>query len=379
MKKKILVSTGTRAEYGLLRPLLYKIKKSKKLDLLLVVTGTHLSKKYGHTINEIKKDGFKINSSFKMIPKLDDNYSMALELGKGIIKFSKVFKKFKPDLNVILGDRDEMLASALAASHLNIANVHIHGGDISGGIDEYNRHAITKLSNIHFAASIQSKKRILQLGENPKNVFFTGSPGIDEILDKKITSKNQLEKKIKQKIIGNEILLLYHPVTNQTSQSSKEIKQIFKAIVKSGITTFCISPNSDAGNQTIFNEIEKNTKKYDFIKSYANFSHSDYLGLLNNVGLLLGNSSSGLIEASYFNLPVINIGSRQKNRERGKNVVDVKGQSKLIYEMINRCLNSNKKFKNLKLFGDGKASNKMVKILEDLKINPELIDKQINY
>ena len=271
------------------------------------MTGTHLSKKYGYTINEIKKDGFKINSSFKMIPKIDDNYNMSLELGKGIISFSKIHKKHQPDLNVILGDRDEMLASALSASHLNIPNVHIHGGDVSGGLDEYNRHAITKLSNIHFAASKQSKKRIIKLGENPKYVFFTGSPGIDELFNKNISSKNELEKKLKQNIIGNEILFLYHPVTTQISQTNNRIKQIFKAIIKSNITTFCISPNSDAGNQSIIKEIEKHTQKYDFIKSFTNFSHSDYLGLLNNVGLLLGNSSSGLIEASYFNLPVINI------------------------------------------------------------------------
>ena len=151
MKKKILVTTGTRAEYGILRPLLQKISKSKKLELLLVVTGSHLSQKHGFTIKEIKKDGFKIHKTIDLVPKGNSNYHMAIELGKGIIEFSNIFQKLKPDINLILGDRDEMFASAIAAYHMNIPNAHIHGGDKSGGIDEYTRHAITKISNIHFA------------------------------------------------------------------------------------------------------------------------------------------------------------------------------------------------------------------------------------
>lgn len=158
MKRKIFVTTGTRAEYGLLYPILKQILKSKKLELILIVTGSHLSKKHGYTINEIKKDKIPIHAKIPMIPKDDTNYSMAITLGEGIIRLSKIFKKFNPDINLILGDRDEMLASALVASHLNIPNAHIHGGDISGGIDEYNRHAITKISNIHFAATKKVKK-----------------------------------------------------------------------------------------------------------------------------------------------------------------------------------------------------------------------------
>ena len=160
-RRKILVTTGTRAEYGIFIPVLEKIEMSKKLDLLLVVTGTHNSKKYGMTINEIKKDGFKISKIIKILPKSDTLYSTTQSLGEGIISFSKVFKKLKPDINLILGDRDEMLASAISAYHMNIPNAHIHGGDKSGGLDEYNRHAITKISNIHFPATEKSKKRIL--------------------------------------------------------------------------------------------------------------------------------------------------------------------------------------------------------------------------
>ena len=193
-RRKILVTTGTRAEYGILRPVLKKIHESKKLDLLLVVTGTHNSKKYGMTINEIKKDGFKIYKILRILPKSDTSYSITYSLAETITAFSKIFKKSKPDINVIIGDRDEMLGSAIAAYHMNIPNAHIHGGDRSGGLDEYNRHAITKMSNIHFAATKESLSRILKLGENPKYVFQTGSTSVDEIKNKRITKKRDLEK-----------------------------------------------------------------------------------------------------------------------------------------------------------------------------------------
>ena len=202
-----------------------------------------------------------------MLPKNDTNFSMSNALGKGVMAFTKIFNKLKPDINLILGDRDEMLASTLAAYHLNIPNAHIHGGDKSqGGIDEYNRHAITKMSNIHFAATLKSKQRILKMGENPKFVFHTGSPSIDEIMKKHVTSKKDLEQKYTIKLDGREILLLQHPVTTQTGLSGKQIMNTLKAIVKIGEPTIAIAPNSDAGNKIIFKHLRTFSKKYDFIK-----------------------------------------------------------------------------------------------------------------
>ena len=200
MKKRITVTTGTRSEYGILRPILKEISKSNKLELCLIVTGMHLSKKFGMTINEIKKDGFPISAKINMVPKGNTPFYMAHSLGTGIIQFSKIFQKLKPDINLILGDRDEPFASAISASHMNIVNAHIHGGEVSLGFDEYIRHSITKLSNIHFAVSKKSQKRIIQLGENPKYVFYTGSPSIDEVLYGKKSSKKDLEKKYQLKI-----------------------------------------------------------------------------------------------------------------------------------------------------------------------------------
>ena len=380
MKRRILVTTGTRAEYGILRKLLEEIKNSKKLELVLVVTGSHLLKKHGYTIQEIKDDGFKIDAKIKFDLKKDDVFSNSIALGKLIIDFAKIFKKFKPDINIVLGDRDEMLSSAVAASHMNIPNAHIHGGDVSGGLDEYNRHAITKISNIHFAATQKSKNRILKMGENKKNIFLTGSPSIDDIIKGEITSKKNLEKKYSIKLSGDEILLLQHPVTTQSNESKNQIKNILTAIMKSGKRVLVILPNSDAGNNEIFQEINKIKKKQQVVKIFKTLPRMDYLGLLKNCGILIGNSSSGMIDSSYFGIPVVNIGIRQQNRERGSNVIDVTNYSNnLILKAINQSFKHKNKIHQSKPYGVKDASKKIRSILEVIEINDKLIQKQITY
>ena len=381
-KRKICVTTGTRAEYGLLKPILNEISKSKKLDLYLIVTGMHLSKKHGYTISEIINDGFSVYSKIEMIPKGNSSYFMANSLGKGVIEFSQIFKKLKPDINLILGDRDEAFASALAASHMNIPNAHIHGGDKTmAGIDEYIRHAITKISNLHFAATKKSQQRIIKLGENPKYVYFTGSPGIDEIKNNNITSKIQLEKKYNMKITGDEIILLQHPVTTQIESSKKQIDNTLNAIKKLKKPTICISPNSDAGNFEIFQALQKASSDFSFIRLFQNMPRNDFLGLLSNCSVLVGNSSSGIIEASYFKIPVVNIGIRQKNREKGNNVIDVKDNSILLYNAIKKLFNPKSKHigKLSSIYGSGNTSKKIIKILETIPLNDKLIQKQIMY
>lgn len=383
MKRKISVSTGSRSEYGILRPVLRAITDSKKLELYLIVTGTHLSKKFGMTINEIKKDGFKIFDIVNVLPRGDSTYFMSKSLGEGIIAFSKIFRKLRPDINLILGDRDEILASAFAAYHMNIPNAHIHGGDKSqGGIDEYNRHAITKISNVHFAATKKSKKRILRMGENPKFVFLTGSPSMDEIIMNKITSKEELEKKYKVRFSGNEILLVQHPVTTETELSGEHILNTLKAVVKLGKPIIAIAPNSDAGHKIIFEHLKFYSGKYDFIKMYTSMPHSDYLGMLKNCGVLVGNSSSGMIEASYFGIPIVNVGIRQKGREKGSNVIDVAdGKVNSIHTAVMKAFKRKrrKRLLNKYMYGRGKTSSKIVRYLEKIPLNKELIQKQIFY
>ena len=381
MAKKILVTTGTRAEYGILRPLLKEIQKSKKLKLILIVTGSHLSKKHGYTINEIKKDGFKIDSIIRLSHFRDKNVDVSTTIGDYVINFSKIFQKFKPDINFIIGDRDEMLASAIAASHMNIINAHLAGGDKSGGIDEYNRHAITKLSNIHFANTVNSKKRIIRMGEDPKYVFLTGSPVIDDIFSKKITEKSVLEKKLGVKIMGNEIILIQHPVTTQPKQTEMQITNTLNAIASLKIPTFAIGPNLDSGYKKIFKKLQIFSKKYKFLEVHGSFSRPDFLGLLKNCGVLVGNSSSGIIEASCFSIPVINIGIRQKGREGDKKVIEVNNfQHGLIRKAILKAqkMKNDHKLRIKSIYGDGKSSKRITKLLE--KKYPEKISqKYISY
>jgi UDP-N-acetylglucosamine 2-epimerase (non-hydrolysing)/GDP/UDP-N,N'-diacetylbacillosamine 2-epimerase (hydrolysing) len=381
MKRKISVTTGTRAEYGLLRTVLKEIVKSKKLDLSLIVSGMHLSKEHGLSINEIKKDGFKVYSKVDMIPKGNSGFDMSISVGVGILQFSKLFKKLKPDINLVLGDRDEVLASSIAAYHMNIPNAHIHGGDISGaGIDEYNRHAITKISNIHFPATEKSKNRIIKMGENPKTVFLTGSPSIDEITKNQISNKQTLEKKYGIKFSNNIILLVQHPVTSSSQQTEKYIKNILKAIVKEQKTTIAIAPNSDAGNKIIFSYLKEYSKKYNFIKYYPTIPRVDYLGMLKNCKLLLGNSSSGIIEGSYFDIPIIQIGIRQHNRETGKNIIVSTGYStENISSAIKKALRIKKLKNKKKIYGNGKSSKKIVRVLENISLNNKLINNKMFY
>jgi len=380
-KRKISVTTGTRAEYGILRPILDEITNSRKLQLILIVTGSHLSKKHGLTLNEIKKDGYKIAEKINIIPKNSSEFEVTKSIGSGIILFAKIFRKLKPDINLILGDRDEMFASATAAYHMNIPNAHIHGGDKSGGLDEYTRHAITKISNIHFAATKKSTNRILRMGENPDFVFHTGSPSIDEVLKNKITQKSELERKYKFQITGNEIILLQHPVTTELDKTRIQINETLKAIIRLKKMTIVIGPNLDSGSDIIMKTIIKFSKKYDFIKFYKTFPRSDYLGLIKNCGVLVGNSSSGIIEASLFKKPVVNIGIRQRSRERGHNVIDVEHfNQKSIYHAIKKSLGlKREKLRDISIYGEGNVSKKIVKQLEIIKLNSKLIQKQITY
>ena len=382
MKKiKVAVATGTRAEYGILRPLLHKINQSKKLQLILIVTGSHLSKIHGNTIEEIKKDGFIISAKINMIPKKDNITDTTMAISKGIVGFSKYFKKLKPDLNIIIGDRYEMLASAIVAYHQNIPNIHIHGGDKSGGIDEYTRHAITKISNIHFAATKKSAARIRKMGENPKHVLQTGSLSIVEVMKNKISTLEEINFKYKLNLTGNEILVLQHPDTNEPDKSQEQMLATLKAVMKTKRKVIIIGPNIDTGNNEILKTIQKFSKKYNTVKFFRSLPREDYLGLLKNCKLLIGNSSSGIIESTLFKIPVINIGDRQKGRERGPNVIDVsKFSQKLISVALKKALLIQKSDLRIKyVYGKGHAAEKIVQYLEKINVEQRLLKKEITY
>ncbi|MEK5325857.1 UDP-N-acetylglucosamine 2-epimerase [Aeribacillus sp. FSL M8-0254] len=380
--KKIVVVTGTRADYGIYVPLLKKIEKDPVLELGLIVTGMHLSPIYGYTINEIKADKYKIIGTIDILLQGSTSANMARSIGLGIIGMTQVLETNQPDLLFVLGDRGEMLAAAIAASHLNIPVAHLHGGEVSGSIDESVRHAISKLSHIHFPATAKSAERLKKMGEDEWRIHQVGALRLDTILKASLPSFEEVRDKYGLGFIekNNYFLLVYHPVTTEVHSLKDQIKNVLDALIKHQKPIICILPNSDYGTEEItavYNEYKQSNIK--FIK---NFNHLDYLTVLKHSLALIGNSSSGIIEAASFHVPVLNIGNRQKGRERSGNVVDVTTALEDIEKGLNQVLSESFRqsvSKVSNVYGDGKASDRIVKIIKDLIIDDTILNKIIAY
>jgi len=378
MTRKIAVITGTRAEYGILKPILKRINSHSDLDLYLIVVGMHLSDEFGHTIKEIEKDGFNIYAKLDTLNKEDTGGGMARYIGTTIIKLAEVFENFKPDILLLLGDRGEMLAGAISATCMGTLIAHAHGGETSGSIDEGFRHAISKLAHIHLVATNESKEKLISFGEDSSKIFVVGAPGLDGIF-KDLLPPQKIEEKYSIDLSKPLILLVQHPVVTEMDEASNQIKETLEAIVDLKCQTIVIYPNADAGGRQMIETIEKYKERYPFIKVYKSLPRRDYLSLMNVATVMVGNSSSGIIEAPSFGLPVVNIGTRQKGRFRAGNIIDVSYNKEEIKNAILKAMSDKKfreKVKNIKNpWGDGKASEKIVNILSNIKICKDLLQK----
>ena len=384
-KRKICVVTGTRAEYGLLKPVMEKIKNAENLELQIIVTGMHLLPEFGLTINEIKKDGFKIDAEVPIVIGGDEKISMAMSIGVGVIEISQALHILKPGIVIIFGDRFEALAAAIAASYTGKVVAHISGGDNpQAGYDEYARHAITKLSHIHFASTKKSAERIKKLGEKPEHVFVVGSTALDTIFNKKYKTRKEICQKYCFECSKPLALLVQHPLSINPENAKEEIRTTLEAIVDLNLQCVIIYPNVDPGGRRMIEIIEKYVKSYpNLFRAYKNLPFDEYLDLMKNVDVMIGNSSSGIIESPPFKLPVVNIGERQKGRERAINVIDVPYDKEKIKKAILKALydkNFREKIKNCKNpYGDGKASERIVKILSSIEIDEKLLQKKLTY
>ena len=379
--RKICIITGSRAEYGLLHSLLEKIKKDKNTKLQIIATCMHLLPKFGNTYKEIIKDGFKIDYKVKMPIPSSKPESITGATGLGMIGFSKAFLKLKPDLVVVLGDRFEVLSASFAALSKNIPIAHIHGGESTfGAIDEAIRHSITKMSTWHFAASKVYKKRIIQMGENPKRVYLVGSLGVERIKKIKFLSKTILEKKIKFKFLKKNILITFHPETLSNKSKKESFKNLLYALKKVDDTSIIFTlPNADAGGDKIAKMIKAftklNKKKYIAFKSMGD---KLYLSTMKYSDLVIGNSSSGIIEAPCFNIPTINIGDRQQGRLQAKSIINTKLNKLSISKSLKTAFLKKKKMNNIKNPYEIKnTSKKIFDILKKIKIK-NLIKKKFN-
>lgn len=380
--KKIAVVTGCRSDYGLLRPIIELIAKDKELQLQLFVTGAHLKKKFDLSFKEIEKDGFKITEKIFANVKGDSNYSMSLELAKTIKGFSKAFKKNKPEIVLVLGDRVEIFGAVSVAFYMNISIAHIHGGDKSAGghLDDSIRHSITKLSHLHFAASEKSAMRIKKLGEESWRVNFVGAPGIDSLRKLKLDSEKKIRLKYDLSAKEDYLLVVQHAITTEVNMAGKQIEETLEALKDLKIESVIVYPNADAGGKKIIEIINKYNQP--FIKKHRNIEHTDYISLLKYCSAMVGNSSGALIEAPTFKIPVVNIGNRQKGREKTINVIDCENKKLAIKKSILLAISNDFKRKILRCvnpYGDGHSAEKIVKVLKEIELDKKLLQKQITY
>ncbi|TQE84028.1 UDP-N-acetylglucosamine 2-epimerase [Leptospira noguchii] len=381
MKKKICVITGTRADYGLLRWLILEISKSSKLDLQIIATGMHLSPEFGLTYKEIENDGFLIQKKIEILLSSDSVVGVSKSIGLGLIGFSEAFADLNPDIILVLGDRFEIFSAAVAALISRIPIAHLHGGEVTeGAFDEGIRHSITKMSHFHFVATSEYRNRVIQLGEDPSNVFLVGGMGIDGIRKSNLLKKEELEFSLNIKFKRNNLLITFHPVTLEGSTAKAQMTELLLSLETLSQETGLIftMPNADTDGRIIFELIKKFTSSRSNAWHFTSLGQTFYLSCLQFVDAVVGNSSSGIIEAPSFKIGTINIGDRQKGRLKAKSIIDCEPNKEGIMNALKKLYSSDFQ-KNLSTtinpYGEGGASDKIVKILEELETQEVLKKK----
>lgn len=366
MKKfKVSVVTGTRAEYGLLRPLLFKLKGSEEIEFKLMVTGSHLSGKFGTTKDEIIRDGF---DDFYTIPiPIDDDSKkgMAIATGEAMKQFANLFENYCPDLLVVLGDRFEIFAAVSAAHLMGIRIAHIAGGDVTeGAVDDAIRHCITKMSYLHFPGCEEARKRIIQMGENPDRVFNIGEFGVENCINTDFLDRKELAKSVDFSNINKDYsVVTFHPVTMENNTGIEQVNELIKAMDSIiGMSYLITMANADAGGRDINQKWLEEGKKHKNWKVVTSLGVIKYLSALKYAKLCIGNSSSGLIEAPSLAIPTINIGDRQKGRIQPDSVINCEAKSEEIMKAIEKGLSEEWKIKTQNIenpFGNGTSSKQM--------------------
>ena len=385
MKRKICVVVNSRANYGRIKSFLRAVTNHPDLELQLLVGASGLLYRFGEVINIMKEDGFEPSSVVYSIIEGETPTTMAKSTGLGIVELATHFENLKPDIVLTVADRFETMATAIAASYMNIPLAHTQGGEVTGSIDETVRHAITKLAHIHFPATSRAREFLIKMGEQDDSIHLTGCPAIDLLVDIDLTMTKEIFSTyggVGVDIDPNKpyIVVLQHPVTNEYGQGFDQINETLKAVAsfgQTGMQLVWLWPNVDAGSDDIAKglRIFREEQKPDYIHFFKNFSPEDYARLINSSVCIVGNSSSGLREGAFLGIPCVNIGSRQRGRERAINVTDVNYNDKEIREAIQKQINHGK-YKKSNLVGSGDAGLKIASILATAEIN---IKKSLNY
>lgn len=380
--RHIAIITGSRGEYGYVRPIIREIQSNEDVDYSLIVTNLHLLSDFGYSLEEIEADGFKVTDKIYMAL---DGYtppSMAKSLGVFLMGVTDALVRLKPDIVLLAGDRGEQLMAAIAAAHMNIPVAHIQAGELSGNIDGMTRHAITRYAHIHFAANRDAADRLSKSGEQEFRIFVTGAPQLDELVNGEFASPEEVTRAYCLRMNEPIVLFLHHPVTEEYDETVVQVREALEAICQLEYQTVSVFPNNDAGNEEIRRMIERYRRP--FMRVERNMPRRMYVGLMRIATVMLGNSSSALIEAPVFHLPAVNIGSRQRGRVRGSNVIDVPPERNAIRLAIKRALSTEFRAQLHKegsspYLGDGGVSRRIVDILKDIPIDEKLLKKQLAY
>lgn len=376
---KYLFICGSRGEWGYIRPIIDIFKKNK-IKYSIIATNMLLLSSHGKLINEIKKKGYNVSDEIFMSLEGSNYFSMTKSLSVLLNSLVDIIVRIKPTWLILAGDRGEQLMGAIAAAYTYTPLAHIQAGERSGNIDGVTRHAIAKFVHLHFSTNLDATNRLLKSGEERFRVKQVGAPQLDEIKNKKFLNYNSLIKIYGETIKKKYILVIFHPVTEEFKNIKKQIKILINSLKDINLKKIWIFPNNDAGSEIIKNEILLSRDVSTFV--YSNLSREHYLSLLKYSEFIIGNSSSGLIEAPSFAKPAINIGRRQKDRVRGKNVIDLKFDESLIKRAIKKACSKKFRDKISKLknpYGDGNSSYRILKILENLKIDDKLLVKRMTY
>ncbi len=381
--RKILVITDTRAEYGILKNTLEKIKNSPNLELQIVVTGAHLQEKYGYTVAEIEEDGFQIAKKIPVVGEPDEEQRVSMEMGYLITKLTPVVAELKPDIMLLFGDRYEMLASACVAVGMHIPIAHISGGEVTqGAMDEQIRHAITKMSHIHFPGATPYAKNIENMGEEKWRVFDVGDPGIENINKIQLWDREELENDLKIKVNEQTLLVTYHPVTLERQDLEEQIDNLIAALKMHNGTKIITFPNSDDGSEVIITRLKAYAQEADDVCLVQSLGIVRYLSVMNYCGAVVGNSSSAIVEAPHLKVPAVNIGNRQEGRLMADSIICCDNTVYGIKNAINKSLSD--EFKKLvkmskSLYGEGNTSSEIVKVLETIELNERLLKKRLEW
>jgi len=378
MKRKIAVVTSSRAEYGHLFWLLRDLENDAGFDLKLLVMGAHLSPEFGTTVQEIRRDGFKIEAEIECLLSSDSDLGMAKTIGLATLGCADALARIRPDILLLIADRYEMLAPASVAVALRIPIAHIEGGEVSqGAIDDAVRNALTKLSHVHFACTQTARRRVLAIGEEDWRVHFTGSPGLDALKRRPLLSLEELEGELGCSLGESPIVVAYHPVT-MMEDTTAEFEHLLSALNCFSLPLIFVYPNADAGSRLLVSRSREFAQLGSNARVFVNLEHNTFLSLLSRAAVMVGNSSSGIMESTSIGLPTVNIGLRQQGREHAENVLDARAEAEDIVAKMRIALTPEfrQKIKNVENpYGDGCASQRILRVLREVQLGPSLLIK----